>query len=98
MGAFSFVVSILGIASACVHYMLDITGQKTLKFVLGIVTLVLVVLALVISLVDMKKQKANGGINPSMKNFALMGHATAGVTLVLGGIICALAFVKFPMA
>ncbi len=98
MGTFSFVLSILGMAGACVHYMIDMTAQRTLKFVLGIVTLILVILALVFSLGDMKKQKANGGIKPSMKNMALMGHAAAGVTLVLGGIICALAFAKYPMA
>lgn len=94
----SFILAILGMAASCVHYMIDVVSQQALKFGLGIAAAVLFILALILSVKEMKKQKQNGGISASMKNFALMGHAAAGASLVLGGIICCLAFVKYPMA
>lgn len=98
MGAISFVLAILGMGATCAHYMINTAAQETLKYGLGIASAVLYVAAIILSVQAMKKQKAEGGIKPSMKNLALMGHAAASVSLVLGGIICALAFVKFPIA
>lgn len=98
MGTLSFVLALLGIGASCAHYMFDMASQQVLKYGSGIAAAVLYVLALILSVKEMKKQKTDGGIKPSMKNMALMGHSAAGVALVFGGIICALAFIKNPIA
>ncbi len=97
MGILSLILSLTGAVLTVIHYMVNVYTQFGTKMILGVIITSVFILAIIISAMDLKKQKQNGEIKASFKNFALVGFAIATVLLVVGGVICGLAWVKYPI-
>ena len=87
MGFVSLGLSVVGIVTTLVHYVIH-------SITLGIITAVALIASVVTGLLDMRKQNANGGINHETVNPAVLGHGIAFVVLLLGGIRCVIANVR----
>lgn len=87
MGFVSLGLAVVGIVTTLVHYVNH-------SITLGIITAAALIASLVTGLLDMRKQRANGGINHETVNPAVLGHGIAFVVLLLGGIMCVIANVR----
>lgn len=87
MGIVSLVLSVAGIVTTLIHYVNH-------NIILGIVTAIILIASMVTGLLDLKKQRLNGGINHETVNPAVLGHGIAFVVLLLGGIMCIIANIR----
>lgn len=91
MGTLSLVLSGLGIVAMMFHY-------TTHNIILGVVCTILLAGAFAIGTVVMKKREKEGDFVSNMYNFAMLGHGSAGVVLVVGAIMCVIAnILKKPL-
>ncbi len=76
MGILSLLLAVAGIVTTCFYYVKH-------NIVLGIVTFVILLAALLIGQFDMKKQEKNGGVVTEMFNPGMLGHGMGGTTLII---------------
>lgn len=76
MGFLSLFLSVAGIVTTCFYYVKH-------NIVLGIVSGVVLLAALLLGQVDMKKQEKNGGIKTEMFNPGMLGHGMGGTALII---------------
>ena len=76
MGFLSLILSVGGIVTTLIYHVNS-------NIILGIVSGVLLLAAMLIGQFDMKKQEKNGGINTEMFNPGMLGHGMGGTALIL---------------
>lgn len=76
MGFVSLILSVGGIVTTLIYHVNS-------NIILGIISGVLLLAAMLIGQFDMKKQEKNGGINTEMFNPGMLGHGMGGTALIL---------------
>lgn len=76
MGFVSLILSVGGIVTTLIYYVNH-------NIILGIVSGILLLAAMLIGQFDMKKQEKNGGIVTEMFNPGMLGHGMGGTALIL---------------
>lgn len=84
MGMGSLVLAGLGVVATMFHYV-------THDIILGVVCSLLLIGAFVLGIVEMKRKEKAGDFVSNMYNFAMLGHGTSGVVIVVCGIMCLIA-------
>lgn len=84
MGLGSLILAGLGIVAVMFHYV-------THSIIWGVVCSLLLIGAFVLGTVEMKRKEKAGDFVSNMYNFAMLGHGTSGVVIVVCGIMCLIA-------
>ena len=90
MGGVSLFTAVFGLLTTLCHY-------ASHSKVMGAVILVILIVSMVTGLMDIRKKNKNGGVDYNKFQPGVVGHAMAGVILLMGTIMCIMAIAgKYP--
>lgn len=90
MGGVSLFTAVFGLLTTLCHY-------ASHSKVMGAVNLVILIVSMVTGIMDIRKKNKNGGVDYNKFQPGVVGHAMAGVILLMGTIMCIMAIAgKYP--